>query len=73
MLKTIILITAILLTAVNVLLLWQIWRKMKQNPDQKLKTIEPYITIRLTVFGINMVVLGIIGIGKTLLTLFFHA
>ena len=73
MLKTIILAILILLTAVNLILLWQIWRKMKQNMDQKLETIEPYVTARLTAFGINMAVICIIGIGKALLRLFFHA
>ena len=42
-------------TAVNLVLLWQVYRKMKQNMDKKLETVEPYIMTRLTVFGINMV------------------
>ena len=73
MLKTIILVISILLTAVNLVLLWQIFHKMKYNPDKKLKTLEPYITTRLTIFGINMVILCVIGIGRALLQLLFHA
>ena len=73
MLTTIILIIAVILAAVNLILLWQVYRKMKQNMDKKLETVEPYIMTRLTVFGINMVFLCLVGIGKALMQLFFHA
>ena len=73
MLKTIILAISVILTAVNLLLLWQIFHKMKYNPDKQLKTLAPYITTRLTVFGINMVILCLIGIGRALLQILFHA
>ena len=73
MLKTIITAILIILTAVNLMLLWQIYRKMKQNMDKKLETIEPYISVRLTVFSINMVILCAILIGRSLLQIMFHA
>ena len=73
MLKTIILVISLILTAVNLALLWQIFHKMKYNPDKQLKTLEPYITRRLTIFSVNMVILCLIGIGRVLLQLFFHA
>ena len=73
MLKTIITAILIILTAVNLMLLWQIYRKMKQNMDKKLETIEPYISVRLTVFSINMIIVCAILIGRALLQLFFHA
>lgn len=70
MLKTIILIVLFLLTAVNLVLLWQIYRKMKKNLDKKLQTIEPYITARLTAFGVNMVIICVILLGRALLQIF---
>ena len=73
MLNTIILAVLVILTAVNLVLLWQIFRKIKQNMDKKLETIEPYISVRLTVFGINMVIICIIYIGRALLQSFFCA
>lgn len=73
MLKIFILTLFVVLAAVNLVLLWQIYRKMKQNLDIKLETIEPYIIIRLTAFGINMIIIGIICLGRVLLQIFFHA
>lgn len=70
MLKTIILAILVILTAVNLLLLWQLFRKMKQNPDAKLETVEPYITVRLTAFGVNMVIVCAILLGRVLLQFF---
>ena len=70
MLKTIILILSVVLTTVNLALLWQIFRKMKQNPNEKLATIEPYISARLTAFGMNMMILFLIFLGKALLQIF---
>lgn len=73
MLKTIVLILLVVLTAVNLILLWQIFRKMKNNMDRKLEVIEPYITARLTAFGINMAIICVIGLGRILLQILFHA
>ena len=73
MLKTIIFAILLILTAVNLVLLWQIFRKMKQNMDKTLEAIEPYIAVRLTCFGINMVIICAILIGRVLLQIFFHA
>ena len=73
MLKTIIVAIPIILTAVNLILLWQIYRKMKQSMDKKLETIAPCISFRLTVFGINMVIICAILIGRSLLQLFLRA
>ena len=73
MLKTIILTILVILTGVNLVLLRQIFRKMKQNMDKTLGTIEPYISVRLTAFGINMTIICIMLIGQALLRLFFHA
>lgn len=73
MLKTIILSILIILSAVNLVLLLQSWRKMKQNMDKTLETIKPYISLRLTVFAVNMTVICAILIGSALLQLLFHA
>ena len=73
MLKTTILTILVILTAVNLVLLGKIFRKIKQNMDKTLGTIEPYITARLTAFGINITIICIIIIGRALLQLFFHA
>ena len=60
----------VVLTAVNLILLRQIFRKMKENMDARLETIEPYIMARLTAFGINMVILCAIFLTKALLQIF---
>ena len=73
MLKTIILTILVILTGMNFVLLQQIFRKMKQNLDKTLGTIEPYISVRLTAFGINMTIICIMLISQALLRLFFHA
>ena len=70
MLKTIFLVISVILIAVNLVLLWQIFHKMKYNPDKELKTLEPFISKRLTVFAVNMVILSLIGIVQALLRAF---
>ena len=70
MLKIIIPSILAVLTAVNLVLLWQVYRKMKQNMDKKLETIEPYIMARLTAFGVNMVVLTVLALAVILSRLF---
>ena len=70
MLKTIFLVISVILIAVNLVLLWQIFHKMKYNPDKELKTLEPFISNRLTVFAVNMVILSLIGIVQALLRAF---
>ena len=62
MLKTVMLVISVILIAVNLVMLWQIFHKMKYNPDKELKTLEPFIVKRLTVFAVNMVILSLIGI-----------
>ncbi|MBR6595720.1 MAG: hypothetical protein IKK72_04000 [Oscillospiraceae bacterium] len=70
MLKTIFLVISVILIAVNLVMLWQIFHKMKYNPDKELKTLEPYIAKRLTVFAVNMVILSLIGLVQALLRAF---
>jgi hypothetical protein len=70
MLKIIIPSILAVLTAVNLVLLWQVYRKMKQNMDKKLESIEPYISVRLTAFGVNMVVLAVLALAVILSRLF---
>ena len=67
MLKGIVTAILLALTAVNFVLLWQIFRQMKNNMDAKLETIEPYISARLTAFGINMVIIFLFILGRALL------
>lgn len=57
-------------TAVNLVLLWQVYRKMKQNMDKKLEVIEPYIMARLTAFGINMAALAVLALAVILSRMF---
>ena len=70
MLNTIILVISMILFAVNLVMLWQIFHKMKYNPDKELKTLEPFISKRLTIFVVNMVILSLIGIVQALLRAF---
>ena len=70
MLKTILLVISVILIAVNLVMLWQIFHKMKYNPDKELKTLEPFISKRLTVFSVNLVILSLIGIVQALLRAF---
>jgi hypothetical protein len=55
---------------VNLVLLWQVYRKMKQNMDKKLEVIEPYLMARLTAFGINMAALAVLALAVILSRLF---
>ena len=70
MLRIIFLSILAVLTAVNLVLLWQVYRKMKQNMDKKLEVIEPYIMARLTAFGINMAALAVLALAVILSRLF---
>ena len=56
-----------ILFAVNLVMLWQIFHKIKYNPDKELKTLDPFVVKRLTVFAVNMVILSLIGIVQSLL------
>ena len=67
MLNTIILVISMILFAVNLVMLWQIFHKIKYNPDKELKTLDPFVVKRLTVFAVNMVILSLIGIVQSLL------
>ena len=67
MLKTIFLAISVILIAVNLVMLWQIFHKMKYNPDKERKTLDPFVVKRLTVFAVNMVILSLIGIVQSLL------
>jgi hypothetical protein len=70
MLRIIFLSILAVLTAVNLVLLWQVYRKMKQNMDKKLEVIEPYLMARLTAFGINMAALAVLALAVILSRLF---
>jgi hypothetical protein len=70
MLRIIFLSILAVLTAVNLVLLWQVYRKMKQNMDKKLEVIEPYIMARLTAFGINMAALAVLALAVILSRMF---
>jgi hypothetical protein len=70
MLRIIFLSILAVLTAANLVLLWQVYRKMKQNMDKKLEVIEPYIMARLTAFGINMAALAVLALAVILSRMF---
>jgi hypothetical protein len=70
MLRIIFLSILAVLTAVNLVLLWQVYRKMKQNMDKKLEVIEPYLMARLTAFGINMAALAVLALAVILSRMF---
>lgn len=73
MLKTIILGVLLVLTAVNLILLWQVFRKLKQNRQEKVEVSMDYIQPRLIAFGICMTATGLIGISMILLKILFRA
>jgi len=73
MLKTIILGVLVVLTAVNLILLWQVFRKLKQNRQEKVEVSMDYIQPRLIAFGICMATTGLIGISMILLKILFRA
>ena len=70
MLRIIFLSILSVFTTVNLVLLWQVYRKMKQNMDKKLEVIEPYIMARLTAFGINMAALAVLALAVILSRMF---
>ena len=73
MLKTIILAVLVILTAVNLILLWQIFWKLKQNRKEQTEVSMDYVQPRLIAFSICMTATGLIGIAMILLRILFRA
>ena len=62
MLKIIALILLLSIAAVNLVLMWQIFRKLRQNRDEKTELSQRYISVRLTFIGLSSLILSIINI-----------
>ena len=73
MLKTIVQIIAVMAVIASAVLLWQILRKSRYNPDKDWETIEPYVMSRLTYLAVSLGILGLIGLCKVLLHIFSHS
>ncbi len=67
MLKTIILTFAAVLMAVNLVLLWQIFRNLKRRRDGQAAGSERYWSIRITFIGLNTAIVSIINIVFTVM------
>lgn len=67
MLKTIILVFAAILMAVNLVLMWQIFRNLKRSRDERTVVSERYHLIRITFISLNTVIVCIINIVFTVM------
>ncbi len=64
---------SLLLAAVNVILLWQMYRRIKTAPgDSIVADLAPYLVGRLTAFGINTLGIALLFALYQLLTMLGH-
>lgn len=62
MLKIIVTILLLIVAAVNLVLMWQVFRKLKQSRDEQTEIPQRYVSVRLTFIGLSSLIISIINI-----------
>lgn len=62
MLKIIVTILLLIVAAANLVLMWQVFRKLKQSRDEQTEIPQRYVSVRLTFIGLSSLIISIINI-----------